>query len=99
MGVDYNDFVRTTTRIERWEEWLPEWGATAELHMELAREAEDRGIPLSAGEAYVRAAVCFHFSKFVWVVDEGLHRENTLRSLDPLPRAPALLAATPERGE
>ena len=21
-GVDYNDFVRTTARIERWEEWL-----------------------------------------------------------------------------
>ena len=22
MGVDYNDFVRTTGRIERWEDWL-----------------------------------------------------------------------------
>ena len=28
-GVDYNDFVRTTARIERWEEWLAAWARTA----------------------------------------------------------------------
>jgi pimeloyl-ACP methyl ester carboxylesterase len=99
MGVDYNDFVRTTARIERWEEWLPEWGATAELHMELAREAEERGAALSAGEAYVRAAVCFHFSKFVWVLDDGLHREHTRRSIDALARAHQLLDPRAERVE
>ena len=25
QGVDYNDVVRTTGRMERWEEWLPAW--------------------------------------------------------------------------
>ena len=38
MGVDYNDFVRTTARVERWEEWIDAWTATAEEHLELARK-------------------------------------------------------------
>jgi hypothetical protein len=24
-GVDYNDFVRTTGAVERWEDWLDAW--------------------------------------------------------------------------
>ena len=69
MGVDYNDFVRTTGRIERWEEWLSAWSAVADEHLELAREAEAAGRGRSAGEAYLHAALCLHFGKFVWVLD------------------------------
>src|SRR6185295_4448623 len=68
-GVDYNDFVRTTARVERWEEWLDAWCETAAIHEQLAREAEQAGRRWTAGEAWLRAAVCFHFGKFVWVVD------------------------------
>jgi 2,6-dihydroxypseudooxynicotine hydrolase len=25
QGVNYNDFVRTTERIERWDDWCREW--------------------------------------------------------------------------
>ena len=99
MGVDYNDFVRTTARIERWDEWLHEWAATAELHLELAREAEQAGQSRTAGEACVSAAVCLHYSKFVWVLDDGLHREHTRRSIDALARGHALLDPTAERIE
>ena len=35
-GIDYNDFVRTTASIARWEEWLDAWTATAEAHVALA---------------------------------------------------------------
>src|SRR5204862_87459 len=76
-----------------------EGGAAAEVALELPRGAEGGGTPQSAGEAYVRAAVCFHFSKFVWVVDDALHREHTLRSIDALARAHALLDPTAERVE
>ena len=38
QGVDYNDFVRTTARIEAWDEWLVEWTRTADLHLELRRD-------------------------------------------------------------
>jgi 2,6-dihydroxypseudooxynicotine hydrolase len=99
MGVDYNDFVRTTGRIERWEEWLDAWTATAEEHLALADEAAAAGHARSAGEAYNRAAVAFHFSKFVWVLDAGRHRANTDRSIAALARAHAHLDPTAERIE
>ena len=73
-GVDYNDFVRTTARVERWEDWLDVWCETAEAHAELAREAEAAARGPTAGEAWLRAAVCFHFAKFVWVLDAGRAR-------------------------
>src|SRR6185437_7100908 len=74
MGVDYNDFVRTTARIERWEDWLAAWTAVAEEHLVLATEAEAAGHERSAGEAYLHAALCLHFGKFVWLHDAAAHR-------------------------
>jgi pimeloyl-ACP methyl ester carboxylesterase len=99
MGVDYNDFVRTTGRIERWEDWLAEWTALAEEHLALAREAEASGHGLSAGEAYLRAAVCLHFGKFVWVLDAAAHRAATERSIAALAKAHEHLDPTAARVE
>src|SRR3954465_14632329 len=65
-GVDYNDFVRTTARIERWEDWLDGWCAVGDEHASLAREAEAARREQTAGEAWLRAAVAYHFGKFVW---------------------------------
>ena len=98
-GVDHNDFVRTTRRIERWDQWLAEWSRTASEHLELAGQAETAGRDRSAGEAYLRAAVCLHFAKFVWVLDPGLHRETTERSIAALSRAHVHLDPSAERIE
>ncbi len=76
-GVDYNDFVRTTAAVASWEDWLDAWTATAEVHMGLAESALARGRRRSAGEAYLHAAVSYHFSKFVWVLDTERNRANT----------------------
>ena len=98
-GVDYNDFVRTTRSIERWEDWLDAWGELAEMHLGLARDAEAAGHALTAGEAFARAAVCFHFSKFVWVLDPERNREHTERARDALYDAHRLLDPGAERVE
>jgi len=98
-GVDPNDFRTTTARIERWDEWLDAWAQTAEVHVALAEEAREAGNRLTAGEAFVRAAVCFHFAKFVWVVDAERNRATTQRAIDALYAAHALLDATAERVE
>ena len=76
-GVDYNDFVGTTSSLSRWDEWLGAWTATADVHRALAVEARDAGNRLTAGEAFLRAAVTYHFSKFVWVIDVEQNREAT----------------------
>ena len=99
QGVDANDFRRTTERIERWDEWLDAWVETAELHENLALEAEQGGRGLTAGEAYVRAALCFHFAKFVWMLDHERYREATERAVTSLYAAHRHLDPSAERVE
>jgi pimeloyl-ACP methyl ester carboxylesterase len=96
-GVDYNDFARTTARVERWEDWLGAWCETGDVHAELARAAEAAGRVETAGEAWLRAAVCFHFGKFVWVLDEGRARAAADRAVGALLAAHRLLDPTAER--
>ncbi|HEY3728607.1 MAG TPA: alpha/beta fold hydrolase [Solirubrobacteraceae bacterium] len=98
-GVDYNDFVRTTGSVSRWEQWLDAWTATAEVHTGLAREALKRGHRRSAGEAYLRAAVSYHFSKFVWVLDSARNRRNTEAAVSSMYRAHEQLDPGAERIE
>src|SRR5690242_18080168 len=98
-GVDYNDFVRTTSSIERWDEWLDAWTATAEVHRDLAEQAHAEGHRRSAGEAYLRVAISYHFSKFVWVIDPERNRSNTEAAARALYAAHELLGTGVERIE
>jgi pimeloyl-ACP methyl ester carboxylesterase len=98
-GVDYNDFLATMARVDTWEEWLPEWCRTGDLHASLAREAQEEGHELTAGEAWARAAVCFHFARFVWVVDAERSRAAGERAIAALANAHALLGTGMERIE
>jgi pimeloyl-ACP methyl ester carboxylesterase len=97
QGIDYNDFVRTTARIERWDEWLDQWCDTAELHLRLAREADEACRRRTAGEAFVRAALCFHFAKYVWVLDGARNRDATERAREALYEAHRMLDPNAER--
>jgi len=98
-GVDFNDFLATTGRIESWAGWLDAWVDTGNRHCRLGEEAEVRGHPLTAGEAFVRAAVCYHFAKFLWLEDEARYRATTRLSSLTLQRALRLLDPTWERVE
>jgi 2,6-dihydroxypseudooxynicotine hydrolase len=98
-GVDFNDFVRTTAAITRWDEWLDAWTATAEIHRGLAERALQEGHRRTAGEAFLRAAVSYHFAKFVWVLDPARNRRCTEAAVRALYDAHALLDPTAERVE
>ena len=98
-GVDYNDFVRTTSSIERWDEWLDAWTATADVHKGLAEQALAEGHRRSAGEACLRAAISYHFSKFVWVIDPDRNRSNTEAAARALYDAHDLLGTGVQRIE
>jgi 2,6-dihydroxypseudooxynicotine hydrolase len=99
QGVDPNDFARTTAPLERWAEWLPAWCALGERHAQLAREAKELGRGRTAGEAWVRAALAYHFAKFVWMVDLERHRDASERAVAALLRAHELLDPSAERIE
>jgi 2,6-dihydroxypseudooxynicotine hydrolase len=98
-GVDFNDFVRTTSSITRWDQWLDAWCATAEVHQALAREAREVGHLRSAGEAFLRAAVTYHFAKFVWVLDPERNRRATEAAVKAMYDAHAILDPSAERVE
>jgi dienelactone hydrolase len=98
-GVDYNDFVATTARVETWEEWLDAWCANADMHAGLAREAADKGRRLSAGEAWARATVAYHFAKFVWVVDPERSRAAADKAVAAMARTHEYLDPDAERLE
>jgi pimeloyl-ACP methyl ester carboxylesterase len=98
-GVDYSDFVRTTARIDAWEQWLAAWSRTADEHEAYALESEGAGRGRTAGEAWLRAAVCRHFGKFLWTLDPELAAAETLRSVEAMRMAHRHLDPDAERIE
>ena len=68
-GVLLADFQEVTAGIARWEDWCRVWCHRAAVHERLGREALEQGWKLTAGEHLARAAVYYHFAKFVFVID------------------------------
>jgi pimeloyl-ACP methyl ester carboxylesterase len=99
QGVDMNDFRAVTASVERWEEWLPAWVDNGDMHAELAREAEAAGRTLTAGEAWVRAALSYHFAKFVWMLDMSRYEDAQDRAIAAIGEAHRLLDPSAERIE
>jgi 2,6-dihydroxypseudooxynicotine hydrolase len=65
----------------------------------LAGQAESWGHRLSAGEAWVRAALCYHFAKFVWMVDMQKYRAAADKAVMSLYAAHKHLDPSAERLE
>ncbi len=68
-GVPLTDFQEVVASIEKWDDWCAAWTARAAIHEELGRKALADGFRLSAGEHLTRAALCYHFGKFMFVHD------------------------------
>jgi len=99
QGVDYNDFFRTTVRVEKWEDWCREWVATGAVHYELAVKAEAKGNNVSAGEAYIGAALCYHFGKFLFQDYHDEYMSAANKAVEAFAKGLKLLDPTGERVE
>jgi hypothetical protein len=64
-GTDYADVRDTLRRVEHWEDWCREWGRTASRYEEFAESAGETGEKSQPG-AWRRAALCWHWGKFVF---------------------------------
>ena len=92
-GVDPNDLGRLRARITRWEDWCKEWSALADGHVALAEEAASLGRKVTAAEAWLRAAICYHYGKHLFgaqpdeftAAHEKMLRcyRNAARGIDP----------------
>jgi 2,6-dihydroxypseudooxynicotine hydrolase len=81
-GVPLSDFEEVTASIARWEDWCGAWSARAAVHEQLGHDAMADGLRLSAGEHWTRAAVCFHFAKFVFVQDYAQMRAAHMKAVE-----------------
>jgi dipeptidyl aminopeptidase/acylaminoacyl peptidase len=68
-GVTAPDFERITSGLERWDDWCEAWERAGEEHESLGREALGAGHVLSGGDHLARAALYYHYGKFVFVHD------------------------------
>jgi 2,6-dihydroxypseudooxynicotine hydrolase len=99
QGVDPNDFARVTGGLERWEDWLDAWCANGDAHATLAADAAGRGRDQTAGEAWISAALSYHFGKFVWMLDMARHDLAADRAIAAMTSAHRLLDPATERIE
>ncbi len=98
-GMDYSDFIRTVKGVERWEDWLDAFAALGDMHAARAREAAADGHDVTAGEAWLHAAVAYHFARFVWVLDAARARAVADRAVEAIYFAHAALGVGAERIE
>jgi dienelactone hydrolase len=98
-GIDYNDFVRVTAAIQGWDAWCEQWCVAGAVHEKLGREALAAGRRRSAGTHLSRAAVYYHFAKFMFVNDVGQMRAAHLMAVRCADDALAFLDPPGERLE
>jgi len=104
-GVLLADFEEVTGALERWEDWCAAWSRRARLHEDLGRDALNNGFRLTAGEHLVRAAIYYHFAKFVFVHDPQQMRAAHMKAVGcyrdalPLIRPPGERVAIPFEGK
>lgn len=100
-GTDYGDFTATLARITRWADWCREWGVTATHYEQLAEAAEGAGQRQTAVGAWQRAALAWHWGKFVFVDDPVQQRAAhdravaCFRKAAPVLTPPAILVEVP----
>jgi len=76
-GVPMTDFLEVTASLHHWDDWCSAWSQRAAIHEGLGHEAFNDGYTYSAGQHWTRAAVCYHFGKFLFVNDlEHMRRAN-----------------------
>ena len=104
-GVPLTDFQEVTASIDRWEGWCSAWSARAAIHETLGDKALANAFKLSAAEHYTRAAVCYHFGKFLFVNDLPQMRAAHMKSVAcrnkalPLLKPPGARVEIPYEGK
>ncbi len=98
-GVTPPDFERITQAVDRWADWCDAWSEAAAVHERLGRDALTAGHFRSGGAHLSRAALYWHFAKFVFVVDPDKMRRAHMRAVACLDDALPHLDPPGERHE
>ena len=91
-GVNSTDFEEIVSRLQSWDDWCAAFFDKAAVHENLGKEALERDETLSAGEHLQRAAVYYHFAKFLFVHDLAQMKAAHMKAVECRRRALAFLS-------
>ena len=83
-GVAASDFHDVLSSLTNWDDWCRAWSTRAAVHEGLGREALDQNHSVSAGEHFSRAAVTYHFAKYLFVQDMDQMRAAHAKAVECL---------------
>ena len=83
-GVAVSDFNDVLGSLASWDDWCGAWSERARVHEALGREALALRQFVSAGEHLSRAAVTYHFAKYLFVQDMNQLRAAHRKAVDCL---------------
>lgn len=64
------EFEQLKKKIQAWDQWCEEWSKAARKHAESGDKALAAGHGATAGTAYIRAALYYHWASFLFVHDQ-----------------------------
>jgi hypothetical protein len=64
------EFEEIKKKIQKWDDWCAEWSKAARKHADIADKALSAGNRATAGDAYIRAALYYHWASFLFVHDQ-----------------------------
>src|SRR4030081_577991 len=96
-GVLLADFEEVTASLERWDDWCAAWSKRAAMHEGLGRDSLKEGYKLTGGEHLVRAAIYYHFAKFVFVQDVKQMKAAHMKAVECYGAALAFMRPPGER--
>lgn len=103
-GLTASDLARVIDETGDWRNWCRTFCREGDRHIAEGQEAEAAGRTVTAGEAYLRAALFFHFGQFMFFDDLEQKREADRRKVNAYERAapfllpPARAVSVPFRG-
>jgi len=65
-GADFNEVSEVQRTVESLDDWACVWGKIGQRYLQQAEKHVSRNESVSAGEAYSRAALYFHFGQFAY---------------------------------
>jgi 2,6-dihydroxypseudooxynicotine hydrolase len=98
-GVDPNDLQKLIARTDRWADWCRNWCEEGSRHEDLAKKAQQEHRTVTAGEAYLRAAIYYHYAKHLFGADPDQYRDAHDRMLHCYLAAGGLITPGMERFE
>lgn len=104
-GVAPSDFHDVMNSLTSWDDWCRVWSARAKVHEDLGREALAEKAYVTAAEHLSRAAVTYHFAKYLFVQDMTQMREAHRKAVNCLDLAlphldpPGVRVAIPYEGK